>query len=66
MKLRANDQLHISSVKAGNIAPGEEFTVSEPVGKDLIKRGLAMQVRVAKAAAKPANKKAQEPANKSA
>ena len=69
MKLKAKDQLHVSSVQAATLRPGEEFEVSEPVGRDLVKRGLATQVRApkkdaAKKAAVPENKKAAEPANK--
>lgn len=66
MQLKAKDTMHISSVKAENIRPGEKFTVSDVTGRDLIKRGLAEQVkpRARKAAAAPANKKAAEPKNK--
>lgn len=61
MKLKANDTLHISAVKADNILPGETFEVSEAEGKSLVDRGLASEV---KAAPKPANKMAKAPANK--
>jgi hypothetical protein len=63
MKLTANDQLHISSVKADNILPGEEFEVSDLQGQSLIDRGLATEVGGKKAPA-PKNKKAADPANK--
>lgn len=66
MKLRATDTLHISSVKADNILPGEEFEVSDEQGKSLIDRGLATRVSTAKAATSAKNKKAAEPANKGA
>jgi hypothetical protein len=59
MKLKANDQLHISSVKADTIAPGEEFEVSDAEGSRLIEAGLASKV-----AAAPKNKMAQASGNK--
>jgi hypothetical protein len=64
MKLKARDTIHISSVKAENIVEGEIFEVSDPVGNDLVKRGLAAKVGGAKAAAKPRNKAAAKPNNK--
>lgn len=68
MKLKAKDQLHVSSVQAASLRAGEEFEVSDPIGKDLVKRGLATAVRASKpkAAKKPNNKKAPAPENKSA
>lgn len=56
MKLKANDTLHVSSVKADNLAPGEEFEVSDDIGRQLIELGRATEVKVAKAAEKPAEK----------
>ena len=47
MKLKANDTLHVSSVKADNIAPGEVFEVDENAGKHLVARGLAAEVKSA-------------------
>ena len=66
MKLKANDQLHVSSVRAGTLRPGEEFEVGETIGKDLVKRKLATQVRAprSKNKPKPANKRAPSPDNK--
>lgn len=68
MKLKANDTLHISSVKADNILPGDQFEVSDERGRDLVQRGLATEVKppAAKKAAEPSNKKAAEPSNKKA
>lgn len=70
MKLKAKDTLHLSSVKAENIRPGEEFEVSDGEGKSLVDRGLATKVAspkpAAKKAAAPSNKKAAAPKNKSA
>jgi hypothetical protein len=63
MKLKANDTLHVSSVKADNLAPGEEFEVSDDFGRQLVERGLATEV---KSDAPVANKKEADPANKSA
>ncbi len=63
MRLKATDTLHVSAVKADNIAPGEEFEVSDDTGQKLIEKGLAVEVKgkaAAKADAPPANKK--EPA----
>jgi hypothetical protein len=37
MKLKALDQISVSSVKADSLRPNEEFTVSEAVGNDLLK-----------------------------
>ncbi len=44
MKLKANDTLHVSSVKADNLLTGEIFEVEDSIGEDLIKRKLASQV----------------------
>lgn len=44
MKLKANDTLHVSSVKAENIKPGEEFEVSDDFGRQMVERGLATEV----------------------
>lgn len=64
MKVKAKDQVHISSVRAETIRQGEVFDVSEPVGKELIRRGLVSQVRTKKAA-EPKNKAAPTAENKS-
>lgn len=44
MKLKANDTLHVSSVKADNLLTGEVFEVEDSIGEDLIKRKLASPV----------------------
>ncbi|WP_441280512.1 hypothetical protein [Tardiphaga sp. 862_B3_N1_1] len=60
MKLKANDTLHVSSVKADNILPGEEFEVSDDFGRQMVERGLAVEVSGGKTAKAEAAK--QEPA----
>ncbi len=47
MKLKANDTLHVSSVKADNILRGEQFEVANNVGKELVDRGLATEIKPA-------------------
>jgi hypothetical protein len=68
IRMKAGDTIHISSVKADNIAPGEEFVVSTAVADDLEARGLASRVgeaEEAKAEPEPANKAVKAaPANK--
>ncbi len=44
MKLKANDTVHVSSVKADNLLTGEIFEVEDSIGEDLIKRKLATRV----------------------
>lgn len=44
VKMKALDTLHISSVQADNLAPGEEFEVSSAIADDLEERGLAKRV----------------------
>jgi len=63
MKLKAKDTIHISSVQADSIRPGEQFEVSDEFGQSLIDRGLATEVG-AKKAPEPANKKAPTASNK--
>lgn len=38
MKLKTLDQIHISSVSSETLAPKTEFTVSDVVGEELIKK----------------------------
>lgn len=64
MKLKAKDTLHVSSVKADNIAPGETFEVSDDMGRQLVERSLAAEVKAAKADAAPSNKMESAPSNK--
>lgn len=41
MKLIANDTLHLSELRAAPLQPGEDFEVSDLIGKELVARGLA-------------------------
>lgn len=67
MRLKANDTLHVSSVKADNILPNEEFDVADDTGAQLIEKGLATEVAgEEKAAPEHKNKAAPAPKNKSA
>ncbi|HEV7283406.1 MAG TPA: hypothetical protein VGN75_01025 [Kaistia sp.] len=61
MKLIAIDTIHISSVKAENLLPGEEFETDEGTAKLLLQRGLVHEV---KAKAAPKNKAEAPPADK--
>lgn len=63
MKLKAIDTLHVSAVGPDNIAPGAEFEVSDDMARQLIVRGLAVEVKVA---APVANKMEPAPSNKGA
>lgn len=72
MRVIANDTLHVSSVKADNLLPGEEFEVSDDQGRQLVERGVATEVKggateppAAKAEIAPLNKMIAPPANKS-
>ncbi len=64
MRLKANDTLHVSAVKADNILPGEEFDVSDDFARQLIEKGLATEMKGEKSAAPVENKMEDEPANK--
>ena len=70
MKLRARDQIHISSVQADSIRPGQEFEVSDAAGDDLLTAHPTRLERVSAPAAKsepaPKNKAEAKPANKTA
>ena len=66
MKVKALDQLHVSSVRAAAFRKGEEFEVSDEEGKALVERGLVAKVAGEKKAAAPSNKKAAAPRNKKA
>lgn len=37
MKLKALDQIHISSVQSDSLRPGQEFVVSDAAGAELLK-----------------------------
>lgn len=45
MKLKANDTVHISSVQADNLQPGDEFEINDADGQSLVERGLATEVK---------------------
>jgi hypothetical protein len=66
VKMKAVDQVHISSVKADSLQPGEQFEVTEATAKDLEDRGLAKRVGGAKAEPAPTNKAEPAPTNKAA
>lgn len=71
MKLRALDQIHVSSVKPDSLRKGEEFEVSDAAGADLLKKHPAKFEQVAgdaaqKAEPAPRNKAESAPANKAA
>lgn len=38
MKLKALDQIHVSSVKPDSLRPKEEFEVSDELGNELLKK----------------------------
>jgi hypothetical protein len=45
MKLKAIDQVHVSAVQSDSIRPGQEFVVSDSLGKDLLKALPGMLVK---------------------
>ena len=53
MILKALDTLHISSVSSNNILAGQSFELDDHFGRQLIERGLAVEV-AARPAARPA------------
>lgn len=66
VRMKAIDTLHVSSVKADNLQPGEEFDTPQYVADDLEKRGLATRVqsaeKVEEEAPAPEPEAKQEPA----
>jgi hypothetical protein len=78
MRLAAIDQVSVTSVKADSLRPGEEFTVSDAYGEDLITKhpdkfrkvaddqpeAKEMPAPIAKAEPAPLNKAEDAPANK--
>lgn len=63
--MKAVDQLHVSSVKADSLQPGEQFEVSSTEAERLERAGLAKRVGGQKAEpAAPENKMGSAPANK--
>lgn len=68
MKLYATDQVSISSVQADTLRPGQEFEVSDEMGKELLTtlpHAVSKEPPKQKAAAAPKNKAQPRPANKS-
>ena len=77
MKLKALDQISISSVQSDSLRPGQEFAVSDALGAELLEKHPGKFEQLAddpasdeaaapdeKAEGEPQNKKAAEPANK--
>lgn len=68
MRLRAKDQIHISSVQADSLQPGQEFEVADAAGAELLKRHPATFEEISEAVkAEPAPENKAEsaaPANK--
>lgn len=62
MKLKALNQIHISAVKADSLRPGEEFEVSEALGRELLSKHPSTFASVGAAKAKAAPKNKAEPA----
>lgn len=44
MILKALDTLHISSVRSNNLLAGQTFELDDHFGRQLIERGLALEV----------------------
>jgi len=78
MKLKALDQIHVSSVQADSLRKGQEFRVSDALGAELLKRHPTTFEQLAddeadadayageKAAPEPLNKAEPAPPNKAA
>jgi hypothetical protein len=66
VKMKATDQILISSVKSDTLRPGEEFEVSAAVADDLEKRGLPVERVEVKAEQAPENKMEPVPEDKKA
>lgn len=68
MKLKAKDQIHVSSVQADSLRPGQEFEVSDDMGKQLMERHPnsfeQVQVQASAPAAPKGEKSEQAPQNK--
>lgn len=62
MDLIVKDQMHISSIQADTLRPGQKVTVSAALGEELLAK---FPSHFEKAARKPRNKKAPAPDNKS-
>lgn len=70
MKLKALDQINISSVSSDSLRPGQEFTVSKSEGEQLMKvhpqlfQKISDDEPAAKAEIEPIGKALSAPANK--
>lgn len=65
VKVRVLDQLHLSSVSADTLMPGQEIEVSKATAADLEKQGLVTVLDDgAKAEEAPQNKSEEAPINK--
>ena len=66
MKLKALDQMHISSVKSESLRPGEEFEVSDAVAAEILNAHPTKFLRTdgKKAERAPQNKAERVPTNK--
>lgn len=64
MKLRALDQVHVSSVQADSLRPGQEFEVSDTLGAQLLKSLPGRIERVTEADDPPSEKAEQDHPNK--
>lgn len=64
IRMKALDQLHISSVKADTLIPGEEFEVTTARADELEAAGLAKRVGTKAEKAAPENKMEAAPVNK--
>jgi hypothetical protein len=45
MKLEAKDTIHVSNVRQEPFERGEKFEIEKTQGADLVKRGLALEVK---------------------
>lgn len=63
MKLRALDQVHVSSVQADSLRPGQEFEVSDVLGEQMMK-SLPGRVERVDEADEPAKKAQSDHPNK--
>lgn len=71
MRLRAYDTVHVSSVQAENIRPGQEFEIGDAAGEDLLKAhpglfAVLSRSTETKAEGEPQNKAEPAPENKAA
>jgi len=68
MRLKALDQIHVSSVQPDSLRPGQEFDISDAAGAELLKANPTRLRQIdepkAKAAATAENKAESPPLNK--